>query len=136
MITTNTSTFLALLTATLLATVAFLTMVQPFLIALLLAAITASLAEPLRDKVLTLAGDRPYLASATTLGLLTIAVILPILGVVALAAAQAQILFADVSSLDVAELGDLRSVPDWMPFQDTLSAHWTTITEKAEQLAL
>ena len=135
MITTNTSTLLALLAATLLATVAFLTMVQPFLIALLLAAITASLAEPLRDRVLTWAGDRRFLASALTLGLLTIAVILPILGVIALAAAQAQTLFAEVSSLDVADLGDLRSVPDWMPFHDTLSAHWTTITEKAEQLA-
>ena len=135
MITTNTSTMLALLAATLLATVAFLTMVQPFLIALLLAAITASLAEPLRDKVLTWAGDRRFLASALTLGLLTIAVILPILGVVALAAAQAQDLLAAVSSFDVGELGDLHSVPDWMPFQDTLSAHWTTITEKADQLA-
>ena len=134
MITTNTSTLLSLLAATLLATVAFLIMVQPFLIALLLAAITASLAEPLRDRVLIWAGDRRFLASALTLGLLTIAVILPILGVIALAAAQAQILLADVSSLDVAEFGDLRSVPDWMPFHDTLSAHWTTITEKAEQL--
>ena len=135
MITTNTSTLLALLAATLLATVAFLTMVQPFLIALLLAAITASLAQPLRDRVLTWAGDRRFLASALTLGLLTIAVILPILGVIALAATQAQNLFADVSSLDVADLGDLRSVPDWMPFQDTLSTHWTTITEKAGELA-
>ena len=135
MITTHTSTLLALLAATLLATVAFLTMVQPFLIALLMAAITASLAEPLRDRVLTWAGDRRFLASAITLAILSVAVILPILGVIALAAAQAQILLADVSSLDVNELGDLRSVPDWMPFRDMLSAHWTTITERAEQLA-
>ena len=125
----------ALLVATLLATLAFLTMVQPFLIALLLAAITASLAEPLRDRVLDWAGGRRFLASAITLALLTVAVILPLLGVVALAAAQAQILFAEVSLLEVEELGDLQSVPDWMPFQDTLSAQWTTITEKAEQLA-
>ncbi|MEO0525202.1 MAG: AI-2E family transporter [Pseudomonadota bacterium] len=128
-------TWAALLAATLLASLAFLTMVQSFLIALLLAAITASLAEPLRDKVLSWAGDRRFLASAITLALLTIAVILPILGVIALAAAQAETLFADVSSLDIDELADLRSVPDWMPFQDTLSAQWTTITEKAEELA-
>ncbi len=126
---------LALLTATLLVSVAFFTMVQPFLIALLLAGITAALAEPLRDKVLVHVGDRRFLASAITLALLTIAVILPILGVVVLAAAQAQILFLEVSSLDIDELGDLRTVSDWMPFQDTLSAHWTMITEKAEQLA-
>ena len=135
MITTNTSTLLALLAATLLVSVAFFTVVQPFLIALLLAAITASLAQPLRDRVLTWAGDRRFLASAITLAILSIAVILPILGVIALAAAQAETLFADVSSLDINAFGDLRTVPDWMPFQDTLSAHWTTITAKAEQLA-
>ena len=129
------SALLALLAATLLASVAFFTIVQPFLIALLLAGITAALAEPLRDKVLTRVEDRRYLASAITLALLSVAVILPILGVVALAAAQAQFLFSDVSSLDIEELGDFRTVPDWMPFQDTLSAHWTTITEKAEELA-
>lgn len=125
----------ALLAATLLVTLAFFTMVQPFLIALLLAAITASLAEPLRDKVLTWVGDRRFLASAITLGLLMIAVILPIFGIIALAAAQAQILFADVSLSGIDDLGDLRSVPDWMPFQETLSAHWTTITERAQKLA-
>ncbi|MEO1639496.1 MAG: AI-2E family transporter [Pseudomonadota bacterium] len=125
----------ALLAATLLVTFAFFTMVQSFLIALLLAAITASLAEPLRDKVLTWVGARRFLASSITLALLTIAVILPILSVIALAAAQAQILFADVSLSGIDDLSDLRAVPDWMPFQDTLSAHWTTITEKAEELA-
>lgn len=129
------SALLALLTATLLATVAFFTMVQPFLIALLLAAITASLAEPLRDRALTWAGDRRFLASAITLALLSIAVILPILGVIALAAAQAQGVLAEAATFDVEDLGDLRSVPSWMPFQDILSAHWTTITEKAQQLA-
>lgn len=131
----GTLTWAALLAATLLATLAFLTMVQSFLIALLLAAITASLAEPLRNTVLTWVGDRRVLASAITLALLISAVILPILGVIVLAAAQAQVLLADLSFLDVGELADLRNVPNWMPFQDTLSAHWTTITQRAEQLA-
>jgi len=131
----TTLSWAALLVATLLATLAFMSVVQPFLIALLLAAITASLALPLRDMAITWVGDRRYLAAAITLALLTIAVIVPLLGVIGLAAAQAQNVLADASTFDVGTLGDLRSVPSWLPFQDTLSANWTTITQKAEQLA-
>ena len=125
----------SLLVATLLVTVAFLSVILPFLVTLLLAGIIAALYAPLRDKVLTRVGGRRPLAALITLLILTATVLLPLMGIIVLAAAQAQGLFAASQDLGLEEMVDVEATLEWLPFMETIEEQWDAIEEKVTALA-
>lgn len=67
----------------------FLTMLKPFLMTLLLAGISAAMAQPLYGRMRRLVRGRVRLASALTVALLVVVVLLPLLGVLGVVANQA-----------------------------------------------
>lgn len=127
----------ALLAVTALVSVLFLGMVQPFLVALILAAITAAMAEKLQARMMVVTRNRKGFAAALTLAILCIAVIAPLLGVTWLAALQAQGM-ADGADALVAELRSISQddpLPEWVPFQQEIGARSAEITAKLGELA-
>ncbi|MEM8630653.1 MAG: AI-2E family transporter [Pseudomonadota bacterium] len=129
--------WLALLGAAALISVAFVGMIRAFLIALLLAAIAAAMARPVYLKIRTALGGRSMISAGLTLLLLGVAVIAPLMGIVWLAAVQAQGLVDAASTV----IDDLRNrspddpLPEWLPFRDYIGSRSAEITAKLGELA-
>ncbi|MDV7143852.1 AI-2E family transporter [Tropicimonas sp. TH_r6] len=129
--------WIALLVLAALVSVAFLDMVRPFLSALLLAAILAALLDPAYQFLLGKLGGRKGLASGLTLVATLIAIIAPTVWVALLAAEQAAGLADSATALyqELATDAKSETLPDWMPFQDTILQYWPQISAKVGQLA-
>lgn len=128
--------WLSLLVATGLISVLFMQMILGFLVPLTLAAIAGSMAQPLNRHMVARLGGRTRLASAVTLTLMFLLVILPLTGIVLLAVSQAEALAHGVGTL----AGKLTAadwkipLPDWLPFDGDLQALWPKILEKLGDL--
>lgn len=132
----DTIRWIALVSVTLLVSILFVGMVQPFLVALVLAAITAAMASKIQVRMLGLTGGKQGLSAALTLILLCIAVIAPLLGVTYLAAQQAQGMSEGADQL-VTELRAISQddpLPEWVPFRDFIGSHSAEITAKLGEL--
>jgi predicted PurR-regulated permease PerM len=79
--------FLLLLTVAI--TLLFVSMLRPFLMAILLSGIFAGLAHPLYRRLLRLLRDRRNLASLLTMAILVLAVLTPLLGILGIVAGEA-----------------------------------------------
>jgi len=117
----------ALLGTTLLMTVVFYNIVQPFLISLVLAAITAALATPLRDRIEQAINVGRSIAALCAIGLLLLLVIVPLIGIVWLASQQANALFSSIAQFDFTAFEDPQKMPDWIPFREALIENWSTL---------
>ena len=129
--------WIALVAVTGLVSILFVGMVQPFLVALVLAAITAAMSAPLQARMMSLTHGRAGFAAALTLVILCIALVAPLLGVIFLAAQQAQGMSAGAEAL-VAELQAISPddpLPDWVPFRDAIGARSADIMAKLGELA-
>lgn len=118
-------------------TVAFLGMVQSFLMALALAAISAVMFAPLYNRVLAKMPKKPEVASALTLVVVVLCTLGPLIGVVALASSQAAELGSEALALlshQPAAL-NLADLPDWVPFRDKILHSGPQIAEKAGEIA-
>ena len=103
--------WIALVAATALVSVLFVDMIQPFLVALVLAAITSDMAASLQNRMRALTGQRVGLAAALTLLILSAGIVAPLLIVSVLAAQQVQDMTEGAQALDedlARELEDLR----------------------------
>lgn len=123
--------------ATLAISALFIGMIWDFLIALLLAAVFSAMANPFYRKVLDKVGSRTGIATAITLVILILGVLIPTLGLVFVAATQASELTADivtfVNGLDTD--GTSFNVPEWMPFREAIQSAAPQIASKAGELA-
>ena len=115
----------------------FIGMIWNFLIALFLAAIFSAMAAPLYRKILSMVGERKGLSAALTILILLTAVIVPMLGIIYLAAVQAQGLTTGiVEYAQRVDLGDVQiNLPTWIPFRDELISASAQIASKAGELA-
>lgn len=122
--------------ATLLISALFIGMIRDFLVALLLAAIFSAMANPLYRKVLDKVGGKSGIAAAITLVILILAVLIPTLGLVYVAAMQANDLTANIApfieSLDSDAPG--FTVPEWVPFRQEIQGAAPRIASKAGEL--
>ena len=115
-------------------TAVFLGMIRGFLEALFLAAVFSAMAMPLYRTFLVWLRDHQAMASALTIILLTIAVLLPSLLLLALIAGQA----ADLAAIAgpwaqgaVEFLSDFRlKLPEWFPFREKLQGAGPQIASK------
>ncbi len=127
----------ALFSITLIVSALFFGMVQPFLVALVLAAITSAMSARIFARMIVLTRRRSALASGLTLALLTIAVIAPLMGIVWISVLQAQGI-ADEASRLVVQLTNLSTdepLPDWVPFRDFLGERSAQIMAKLGEVA-
>jgi predicted PurR-regulated permease PerM len=118
-------------------TAVFVGMIWNFLTALFLAAVFSAMATPLHRKVLSKVGDRQGIATAITLTILIVCVLVPALAVIYLAAIQANELADNVvgfvQRLNTDET-PLRA-PDWLPFKTELENAGSQIASKVGELA-
>ncbi|SLN66591.1 putative inner membrane protein [Pseudoruegeria aquimaris] len=115
--TVNALRWLTLIVITLLITAGFLNMVRPFLIALVMAAISAALAAPLFERTNALLKGRRMLASTVTMLIVAVIILLPLLGIIAMASQQAAGVASSVVRLlnEVAADPQAVTLPDWLP---------------------
>ena len=122
--------------ATFAITALFIGLIWHFLIALLLAAIFSAMANPLYQKILDTVGGRTGIATALTLVILVLGVLIPTLGLVYVAATQASHLAGNVMSF-VDSLDDRASgftLPEWLPFQEEIRSARPQIASKIGEL--
>ena len=112
----------------------FLAMIQPFLMALLLAGIFAALGRPLYLRLTTLFGGRRALASATNLTLMTLVVLVPLVLLAGVLVSQA----FDVAQLVSVWVKDAMARPESvtvmlerLPFYEQLAPHWGKLAQRA-----
>ncbi len=128
----DTLRWFSLLAATALVSVLFLDMVNGFLVALILAGIAAAMAKPLQSWIMGVTGGRSALASTVTIIIIGLAVIAPLLGVIWIAASQAEGLTAGAEGL-VKQLGTISPddpLPEWVPFGEQIGKHSAAIMAK------
>jgi predicted PurR-regulated permease PerM len=119
----------------------FAFMIRKFLVALLLAAIFSALLYPLyrRARGWPLFRRSPGLAAAALVVLALVAVVLPFAGVLTMVAVQALEVGANLAPWIRQNLpGQLSlagSLPDWLPFRDTLEPYKDVILDKLGQAA-
>ena len=122
--TADTLRLIMLVVAAVLISAGFVLMVRPFLIALLLAAIAASLARPLFVSLRGWSGGGSHLAAAITLVAVTALVVIPVTWLAYLVTVQA-IGVADNVGAVFSRLRaepELLSLPDWVPYSEELEA--------------
>ena len=140
MITQDTWRLVAILTLTAVLSLMFLNMIRPFLMALVLAGISAAMARPLFEWTRAKTGGRSVLSAGLTLIFMLIIVVGPIIGVLYLAAVQAAGLADSLQALAgqvqaVQEAGGKVEVPDWVPFHARVDAWLENILDKAQDIA-
>lgn len=126
----------ALILVTALITLMFFGMVRSFLMSLFLAAIVAELARPLFRRIRTGLGGRRNLASAITLVLIIVLVILPITFIASVAAEQAFALSRSIVSIvnSVTENAVELEIPDWVPYEENIDDLGPEIAKKIADL--
>ncbi len=127
--------FLLLLTAAI--SLLFVSMLRPFLMAILLAGIFAGLAHPLYRRFRTLLRGRETAASLLTMLVLVLAVLTPLLGILGIVAAEA--LQVSESALpwverQLAEPDRLAELLESLPFQEHLAPHREQLLTKAGEV--
>ena len=119
--------------------VGFIGMIRAFLIALVLAAIFTGLLYPFYRRILTLMNNRAMPASATMLIICSIAVGLPLAGLIGMVAGEAiQISEQLRPVLKGALAGDTalsERLPDWLPYADKLEPYRESIFTKLAEAA-
>lgn len=127
----------ALLTVTAAVSLVFFDTVKSFLVALVLAAIAAGLAAPLQARMMIITRKRPGLSAALTIAIVGLAVVLPLLGIIWLAASQAEGLAGEADALlkQVNEISLDEPLPDWVPYGETIDSYSTQITAKLGEFA-
>ncbi len=127
--------FLLLLTG--LITLVFLLMIRQFLLAILLAAVFAGMAQPLFKRLARWFGGRRRLASVTTLLILVFVIVAPLVGFFGLVANQAvQISQAAAPWMErqISDLGRIDQMMEHIPIVDRLPA-LQNLLPKPEQIA-
>jgi predicted PurR-regulated permease PerM len=114
----------------------FINMIWDFVIALLLAAIFSAMANPLYHKVLDKVGGRSGVSAVITLIILIMGVLMPVIGLIYVAATQANGLTDDIASLvnSLDNTGAAYSVPEWVPFGDKVRNLVPDIASKMGEL--
>jgi predicted PurR-regulated permease PerM len=114
----------------------FLTMIQPFLLATVLAGIFAGLSHPLFRRLDTLFGGRRRLATVATLLILVVMVVLPLALLGSLLVAQT----IELSQTVVVWLKENLQEPEAragilmsLPLYDQLAPHWNTLAKQAAE---
>jgi predicted PurR-regulated permease PerM len=116
----------------------FMFMVRPFLMALLLAGIFSSLTHPLYRRILQWFGGRRALASAVTLVLVVMVIVLPLAGLLGLVTGQAIKVGHSVTPWIQSQLtspNEVNQVFSELPFYDTIAPYRETIYQKAGEFA-
>ncbi|RJQ68241.1 MAG: AI-2E family transporter [Desulfobacteraceae bacterium] len=116
----------------------FLAMIRHFIMALLLAGIFASMAQPVYRKITRLNGGRPRLASLLTLLLFVLVVLLPLSGLVGVITAQAVKVGQSVTpwvQRQIAEPGALVQYFKDLPYYEQIAPYREDIFRKAGELA-
>ncbi len=124
--------FLLLLTVAI--SLLFLSMLRPFLMAILMAGIFAGLAQPLYRRVRGWVRGRESLASLLTLLILVLAVLLPLLGILGIVAAEAlQVSEAARPWVEkqLAEPDRLLELLEGLPFAERLEPHREELLTRA-----
>ena len=129
-----------LLTLVLAVSAGFVWMIAGFIEALFLAALSAVLLLPLQRALAEKLGGREVLAAFLTLSGATVIVVLPMLGLSGLLAAEAAALTEAVTpwvqqQLDEPEGFMSRVLPEWIPARDALAPYEAQITAKLGEFA-
>lgn len=114
----------------------FLFMVRPFLMALLLAGIFSALAHPMYLRIARWLGGRHQTASAITLLLIVMVILLPLVGLLGVVTAQALKVGQSVTPWVQEQLASPDAVTQWLadlPFYDKIVPYRDTIIQKAGQ---
>lgn len=117
--------------------VIFLFMIRPFLMALLLAGIFSALAHPLYRRIAGWLGGRHQMASAITLLLIIMVILLPLVGLLGVVTAQAIKVGQSVSPWVQEQLASPDAITQWLadlPFYDKIVPYRGTIIQKAGEL--
>lgn len=122
-------------------TIGFINLLRPFLGALVLAAISAVLSKPVYQYICEKVGGRVYLASALTVLIGAMAIIVPGIGIGYLAVQQsagfienAGQIYANISQeVSGINQGDYK-LPEWVPFKEEIAAAGPQILEKADKI--
>ena len=118
-------------------TALFIFMIRPFLMALLLAGIFSALAHPLFCRLTRVLGGRQNLASAITLLLIVMVILLPLTGLLGVVTAQAIKVGQSVTPWVQAQLASPDAISQWLselPFYDQVAPYRDTIIQKAGEL--
>jgi predicted PurR-regulated permease PerM len=118
-------------------TVVFLSMVRPFLMALLLAGIFSALVHPFYLRMTRWLGGRRQLASAITVFLIVMVILLPLVGLLGVVTAQAIKVGQSVTPWVQEQLASRDAVTQWLadlPFYDKVAPYRGTIIQKAGEL--
>jgi predicted PurR-regulated permease PerM len=115
----------------------FLGMIQPFLIAILLAGIFSAMVQPIYKKFKSWFHDRKGLASLFTLLLICLLFFLPLLGLMGIVAGQAIRVSNSIKPWIEKNMDAPHQVDQWLnslPFYDKISAYNDVIIQKAGEL--
>ncbi|NDR54973.1 AI-2E family transporter [Aliiruegeria sabulilitoris] len=126
----------ALILVTALITLMFFGMIKSFLISLIMAAIVAELSRPLFRRIRATLWGRRNLAAAVTVVLIVVLVIIPVVFIASMAAEQAFALSRSIVNIvnSVTENGASVTIPDWVPYQDSLDDLGPEIANKIADL--
>jgi predicted PurR-regulated permease PerM len=126
-----------LLVLVLFISVVFLSMIRPFLMGLLLAGIFSALGHPLYRRLCRRLGGRQALASAVTLLIAVLVVLLPLTGLLGVVTAQAVKVGQSVTPWIQKQLATPASFSEWLghlPFYEHVEPYRETILQKAGEL--
>ncbi len=126
-----------LLIVVLFISVIFIFMIRPFLMALLLAGIFSALAHPLYRRLTRRLDGRQQVASAITLLLIVMVILLPLAGLLGVVTAQAIKVGQSVTPWVQEQLASPASFSEWLgdlPFYDKVAPYRETIFQKAGEL--
>ncbi|MFO7963799.1 MAG: AI-2E family transporter [Desulfobacterales bacterium] len=115
----------------------FMAMIRHFLMALFLAGIFSAMAHPLYERLEKRFRGRRYPASAATIGLLLLLVILPLGGLIGIITAQAIKVGQSVTPWvqnAVSDPGALSKLQDTIPFYDRIEPYQGIIVQKSGEL--
>jgi predicted PurR-regulated permease PerM len=115
----------------------FLFMIRPFLMALLLAGIFSALSHPLYRRLARALGGRRTLASAVTVLLIVMGVLLPVVGLLGVVTAQAIKVGQSVTPWVQTQLASPDAISRWLsglPFYDQVAPYRDTLIQKAGEL--
>ncbi|MFC6687512.1 AI-2E family transporter [Jhaorihella thermophila] len=126
----------ALLAATVLISVVVFNMTRGLLEPLVLAAITGAMVHPMNARLADRLGGRRSVASGISLVLMLLLVILPLIGLIAVAVSQADSMARGVGQLAIRfnETDWDRMVPDWLPWKGRVEDLWPRVLNKLGDL--
>jgi predicted PurR-regulated permease PerM len=115
----------------------FLFMVRPFLMALLLAGIFSALVHPSYRRMARWLGGRHQIASAITVFLIVMVILLPLVGLLGVVTAQAIKVGQSVTPWVQQQIASPDAITQWLadlPFYDKVAPYRGTIIQKAGEL--